>query len=257
MSTCRICLWDLLEKELRYRCDCSSLLKICDPCILEMCEDLEWPQHGMCGERIPESILQLSLGTNKYTRFIARWDEKVLLQSSNIKRCVTPNCDGVYTMDKKCGGEPVEFNCPQCQQSHCTMCSEVWTKKHPSKCDKIPKEVKDASYQNKILLPKLKKAKKKYRKTNKEWDRLDDLEDRLIGLKAVRGTKKRLKKIRRETKRVQKHTTKCRRKLEKLKSRIIKMCPTCHTLVQKKNGCNHMTCDVCKSEFSWKTAQVV
>jgi ribosomal protein L37AE/L43A len=34
-------------------------------------------------------------------------------------------------------------------------------------------------------------------------------------------------------------------------NRIAKKCPNCRRLIQKRGGCDHMTCSVCSHEFCW------
>ena len=42
---------------------------------------------------------------------------------------------------------------------------------------------------------------------------------------------------------------------EKWAKKNAKACPKCKALIQRKDGCNHMTCVNCKYHFHWETLQ--
>ena len=44
--------------------------------------------------------------------------------------------------------------------------------------------------------------------------------------------------------------------LELVKDGKMKPCPGCKSLIEKKRGCDHMTCTNCKREFNWRTLEM-
>lgn len=215
---CTVCFFELSPEELRYAISgcqrCRSSIEICSQCIRHQClQTGKWPKCHWCSGRLSENVLKTVLALD-YNEFVNQMAVDSFIKHSGKIHCPTPNCRMVFMSD--CATVQ-KMKCPDCKVTSCAMCHEVWKHGHKSKCSRKPAGLGDANKSNKKTLKKIKKLEKHMKDTLK-------------------------KKSRR----------KLEKKLRKWKGKVVKQCPKCNFLVQKKNGCHHMRCDQCNHEFDWK-----